>query len=116
MRFVVSILLNGLLVYLAAKLLPGVAVEGYLAAIIAGCVLGLVNFFVKPLITLITLPITLLTLGIFMLFINGAMVLLADSLVGGFTVDGWLWAIIFSLLLTFMNTLLGRYTFTRKQE
>ncbi|MCI4669517.1 MAG: phage holin family protein [Bacteroidia bacterium] len=116
MRLVISILLNGLMVFLASKLLSGVTVDGYMAAVIAGCVLGLVNFFVKPVITLITLPLTVITLGIFMLFVNGAMVLLADYLVGGFDVDGWGWAILFSLVLTLMNTLLSRYTISKKEK
>ena len=96
-------MINGLLVYLAAWLLPGVSVTGYGIAIIAGLLLGLVNFFIKPILTILTLPITILTLGLFLLIINAAMVLLVDWLVTGFEVSGWGWAILFSIILALLN-------------
>lgn len=108
MRILISLLLNGLLVFAISALLPGVAVDGFLIAIVTGLVLGLINFFVRPIITFLTLPITFLTLGLFLLVINGAMVLLVDYLVPGFEVDGLGWAIVFSLLLLFLNLILGR--------
>lgn len=103
MRFIAVILINGLLVYLAAWLLPGVSVTGYGIAIITGLLLGLVNFFIKPVLTILTLPITILTLGLFLLIINAAMVLLVDWLVTGFEVQGWGWAILFTIILALMN-------------
>lgn len=103
MRFIAVILINGLLVYLAAWLLPGVSVTGYGIAIITGLLLGLVNFFIKPVLTILTLPITILTLGLFLLIINAAMVLLVDWLVAGFEVRGWGWAILFTIILALMN-------------
>lgn len=103
MRFIAVILINGLLVYLAAWLLPGVSVTGYGIAIITGLLLGLVNFFIKPILTILTLPITILTLGLFLLIINAAMVLLVDWLVAGFEVQGWGWAILFTIILALMN-------------
>lgn len=107
MRLLLGILLNGLLVYFAAWLLPGVAVEGFGIAILAGIALAIVNFFIKPILTLLTLPITILTLGLFLLIINGAMVLLVDWLITGFEVQGWLWAIFFSIILALLNLLVG---------
>ena len=107
MRFLLSILLNGLFVLISAKLLSGVAVDGYVTAIIVGVVLGLVNAFIKPVLTILTLPITVVTLGLFLLVINGLMVLAVDALIPGFAVDGLLWAIGFSLLLTVLNGVLG---------
>jgi putative membrane protein len=109
MRFLVSILLNGLLIFLIAQLLPGVSIEGYGVAVMAGLVLGIINFLVKPVIILLTLPVTILTLGLFLLVINGAMVLLADALIPGFEVHGLGWAILFSILLTLLNSVLGNY-------
>ncbi len=103
MRFIAIVLINGLLVYLAAWLLPSVSVTGYGIAIITGILLGLVNFFIKPILTILTLPITILTLGLFLLFINAAMVLLVDWLITGFEVRGWLSAILFSIILALMN-------------
>ena len=114
MRLLISLLLNGLIVFLAAYLTPNVAVDGYLSAIIVGAVLGLVNAIIRPILTLLTLPITFLTLGLFLLVINGAMVLLVDALLPGFSVAGLLWAIIFSLVLTVFNALFGMSA--RKEE
>ncbi len=108
MKLLLSLLLNALLVYVAAQLLDGVSVDGYGVAIVAAIVLGLVNFFIRPVLKLLALPITLLTLGLFLLVINGAMVLLADHFVAGFNVDGILWAILFSILLSVMNFFVGK--------
>ncbi len=109
MRLLISILLNGLLVYFASWLLSGVYVDGFFIAIVTGVALGLINLFIKPIITLLTLPITIITLGLFLFVINGAMVLLVDRLIVGFSVNGWTWAIIFSVVLAFLNLLVGNY-------
>lgn len=105
MRFLISMLINGLLVFIAAKFLSGVAVDGYITAVIVGAVLGLVNMVIKPVITFLTLPLSIITLGLFMLVINGLMVLLVDSMIHGFAVDGIWWAIGFSVLLSILNML-----------
>ena len=107
MGFLVSLLINGLLVYLIAELLPGVAVSSFFTAVIAALLLGIVNFFIRPILTILTLPITILTLGIFLLVINGIMVLLVDALLSGFIVDGLVSAILFAILLAFFNYLTG---------
>lgn len=109
MRLLISLLINGLLVYLCARLLSGVSIDGYLDAVIVALLLGMVNFFVKPVLTILTLPITILTLGLFLLVINGAMVLLVDWMLDGFYVDGWAWAIAFALVMAFFNLFVGRY-------
>ena len=108
MKLVLSLLLNGLLIYVAAELLEGVQIETFGIAILTAIVLGLVNFFIQPVLKLLALPITVLTLGLFLLVINGAMVLVADYFVAGFEVDGLLWAILFSLLLSVMNFFVGK--------
>jgi putative membrane protein len=109
MRLIFSLLLNGLLVYAAAAILPGVWTGGFLDAIIVALVLGLVNAFIRPLLTLMTLPITVLTLGLFMLVINGAMVLLVDWLLSGFSVRNLGWAVLFSVVLALFNGLLNAW-------
>ncbi len=106
-RLILSVLLNGLFVYFGAWLLPGVAVVDYKSALIAGIVLGLINWLVKPIVSLISLPITFLTLGLFQLIINAAMVLLASEFVAGFQVDSIWWALGFSLLLSILNSVFG---------
>ncbi|MCB0546634.1 MAG: phage holin family protein [Phaeodactylibacter sp.] len=107
MRFLISLLVNGLLVYLAAEILPGVAVAGYMEAILVALLLGFVNFFIRPILTILTLPITIITLGLFLLVLNGAMVLLVDWLLDGFSVDGMFWAIIFTIILAIFNLFTG---------
>lgn len=106
MNFILRLLLTALAVVLLAKLLPGVSVDGYLTAIIVAIVLALLNFIVKPILVLFTLPVTVLTLGLFLLVINAIIIFLADGFVSGFEVDGWLIAIIFSLLLSLVQSIL----------
>lgn len=98
MNFIIKILLSGLAVFLTAYFLPNVSVDGFLTALIVGGVLGLLNTFVKPVIQILTLPITAITLGLFLLVINTLMVMLADYLIGGFQINGFLWAFIFSVI------------------
>ncbi len=116
MRFLVSLLINGLLVYFSAYLLSGVSIDGYLDAVIVALLLGVVNFLIKPILTLLTLPITILTLGLFLLVINGAMVLLVDWMFDGFYVDGWLWAIIFALVMAVFNLFVGQFTVKEERK
>ena len=78
--------------------------------------LGMVNFFVKPVLTLLTLPITILTLGLFLLVINGAMVLLVDWMLDGFYVDGWVWAIVFALVMSFFNLFVGQFSVKEERK
>ncbi len=103
MNFLTSLLVNGLVVFLVANILPGVEITSYLSATIVAVLLSFVNSFIKPIITILTLPITILTLGLFLFIINGSMVLIVDYILGGFFVDGLLWAIIFSIVLAFFN-------------
>jgi putative membrane protein len=106
MRLLLSILINGLAVYLSARLLSGVTVDGYGSALLAGVVLGIINWTVRPILTILTLPLTVITFGLFYLLINGLMVLLADSLVGGFEVASIWWAFLFLLILSILNSIL----------
>jgi len=98
-------LLNGLAVALTAYILPGVSVINYGTAILVALVLAIVNVLVKPVLIILTIPITLLTLGLFLLVINAAIILLVDNLIGGFEVDGFWWALLFSLLLSIFNSI-----------
>ncbi len=106
MRFILKLLLSAVAVVVLAKLLPGVTVASYGTAIIVAIVLALLNFIVKPILVLFTLPVTILTLGLFLLIINAIIIFIADGFVPGFEVDGWLMAIIFSLLLSLFQSLL----------
>lgn len=114
-RFIIYLLVNGFAVWVASEWLSGVAVDSYLTAVITGLVLGLVNAFVRPIITFLTLPVTVMTFGIFLLVIQGGMVLLADWFVDGFHVDSFGWALLFTLLLAVLNFLLGKIAKPRKK-
>ncbi len=106
MKFLIRILLTAVAVVLLAKFLPGITVDGYVTAIIVAVVLALLNLIVKPILVILTLPVTIITLGLFLLVINAVIILLADSFVPGFGVDGFLIALIFSLLLSLLQTIL----------
>jgi putative membrane protein len=96
-------LIATLAVVVTAYLLPGVYVEGVLAAVVAALVLGIVNVFLKPIVVVLTLPINILTLGLFTFVINACLVLLTAMVVPGFGVDGFLWAAMFSLVLSIVH-------------
>ncbi|MCG2460599.1 phage holin family protein [Flavobacteriaceae bacterium F89] len=106
MKLIIRILLSALAVVILAKILPGVDVDSYTTAIIVAVVLSLLNFIVKPILVILTLPVTILTLGLFLLIINAIIILLTDSLVDGFSVGNIWWALLFSLLLSLLQTIL----------
>jgi len=106
MKLILRLLLNALAVVLLSYVLPGVGVDSMFTAIIVAVVLSLLNFIVKPILVIFTLPITILTLGLFLLVINAIIILLAANLIDGFHVTSFWWAIIFSLLLSFLQAIL----------
>ncbi len=116
MNWLIRLLLNGLAVVLASYLLPGVSVDGYGTALIVALVLAIVNLLVKPILILLTIPITILTLGLFLLVINAAIILFVDNLVTGFVVDGFWWALIFSLILSVFNSVFSDLAGRRRED
>ncbi|MBT8305382.1 MAG: phage holin family protein [Maribacter sp.] len=106
MKFILRILLSALAVVVLAKILPGVGIDTYTTALIVAVVLSLLNFIVKPILIILTLPVTILTFGLFLLIINAIIILLADSLISGFSVENIWWALLFSLLLSFLQSIL----------
>ena len=103
MRLILLWLLNAVALLAVAYLLPTIHVASFGAAMIAALLLGLVNTVVRPLLLLLTLPVTLLTLGLFIFVINGLMFWLAGSLIEGFAVDGFWPAVLGSLLYSVMS-------------
>jgi putative membrane protein len=103
MRFIVHLLLSGLAVFAAAHLLPGVHVDGYRTALIAAVALAVVNSTLRPILLLLTLPINILTLGLFTFVVIGGCVLLVARLVPGFQVAGFGWALAFAATLWVIN-------------
>lgn len=106
MKFILRILLTALAVVILSYVLPGVAVDSFLKAIIVALVLSLLNFLVKPILIILTLPITIVTLGLFLLVINAIIILLAANFIDGFQVSNIWWAILFSLLLSLLQSIL----------
>jgi putative membrane protein len=102
----VNLIVSTLAVFISAYILPGVKVDGLLTAFIVAIILGAVNMFIKPVLVLLTLPLNILTLGLFTFVINALLILLVSNVVPGFRVDGFLWALIFSLVLSIVSSFL----------
>ncbi len=100
-------LLNAVALLAVAYLLPGIAVASFGSAMIAALVLGLLNTIIKPILVFLTLPITILTLGLFLLVINALVFWFAGSILSGFKVNGFWWAMIGALLYTVISGLLS---------
>jgi putative membrane protein len=98
MKIIIRLILSTIAVLVADQVLSGVSADTWQTGLIVAVVLGLLNTFVRPLIILLTLPVTLVTLGLFILVINAGMVLLAAHFVHGFIVQGFWWALAFSVV------------------
>ena len=106
MKLLVRILLSAVAVLVIANFLPGADVSDYKTAVIVAVILGALNMFVRPILVILTLPVTFLTFGLFLLVINAIIIFMAGSLIDGFSVDGWISAIIFSFLLSLLESFL----------
>jgi putative membrane protein len=107
MRFLLRLLLNGLAIMVAAWFVPGVRLAGVVPAIVAGIILGFVNALVRPVLLLLTLPFTLLTLGLFIFIVNAVCFALTAALVPGFDLSGFLAAFFGALVVTMVSWLLN---------
>lgn len=107
MTFLVKILLGGISVIIAEFLLPGVHLDAVSTGFILAAVIILINLSLKPLFIVLTLPITVVTFGLFLLVINAGVILACDWLIPGFSVDGFWWALLFALVLSVLNSLFG---------
>ncbi|MEB2779246.1 phage holin family protein [Algoriphagus sp. C2-6-M1] len=105
--FLVKILLGGIAVLIAEFFLTGIHIDTIVTGFILAAVIILINITLKPLLIILTLPITVLTLGLFLLVINALMIMLADRIIPGFQVDSFWWAILFAILLSVINSLFG---------
>lgn len=106
MNLIIRLLINALIILGLAWALPGIAVESYWTALIVALILGLLNIFVKPILIIFTIPITILTLGLFLFIINALIIMLAGYMIDGFSVNGFWWALLFSILMTVLNSVL----------
>jgi putative membrane protein len=111
MDFIIKLFLNAIAVVITAYLLPGVHLQNFGYAVLLAAVLSLLNVSLKPILIVLTIPATIFTLGLFLLVINALMILVADWIItDGFNVDGFWWALAFSLILSFINSLFNRLT------
>lgn len=108
MYFLLEWLIGAISIAIAAYLLPGVTVEGIVAALITALVIGLINAFVRPALILLTLPINFFTLGLFTFIVNAGLIMLASAIVPGFAVANFWWALAFSLVLSMITYALGK--------
>jgi putative membrane protein len=107
-KFFTKAILTSVAVLFASYILQGVSVDSTLTAMMVAVVLGLLNSFVKPILIVFTIPITIFTLGLFLLVINILIVKWASDIVTGFKVDGWGSALLFSIIVSFTSSFLER--------
>lgn len=103
MNIIFNWLLSAIAIMISSYVLPGVHVRDFVVALILAVILGVINAILRPILLILTLPINILTLGLFTFVINAFLVMLAASLVKGFNVDSFWWALAFSLVLSLVN-------------
>ena len=107
MKTLIHFLVSALAILITAYILPGAHVDGLVSALVLAVILAAINMFVKPVLLVLTLPITVMTLGLFMFVLNALLIMLAGAIVPGFSVDGFWSALLFSIILVIVNAILG---------
>jgi len=110
MIFLIRWLIYTIAIIISAYLLPGVKVTGFFAALLTALVLGLINAVLRPILLFLTLPLNILTLGLFTFVINASLIMLTSAIVPGFEVDSFWWALLFSLVLSIINFVFSKIT------
>ncbi|MFT5751099.1 MAG: putative membrane protein [Flavobacteriales bacterium] len=106
MKSILKVLLTAVAVVILAKILSGVVVDGFVSAIIVAIVISLLRFIVKPILVILTIPITILTFGLFLFVINALIIMMADYFVDGFAIRSFWIALLFSILLSIFQSIL----------
>jgi len=108
MKFIIQLVIVTLAVLISSYILPGVSIDGnnFLTALVVAAVLSFLNAVVKPIMIILTIPVTIITFGLFLLVINALMILLAAKIVDGFHVEGFWYALLFSFILSLVTSLL----------
>ena len=109
MKIIAKLLLTTLTLLLVAEYVPGITVDGFYTALIAAVILGILNLIVKPILFILTFPITVLTVGLFVLVINASLFWFAASFIDGFSVAGFWPAFLGSLIVTVVSTIGNRF-------
>ena len=106
MNFIIKLIITGAVAFGLTSFLPGIHINSYWTAVVLALVLAILNAIIKPILVIFTLPITILTFGLFLFVINAVIILIAGSFIDGFKVDGFWWALLFSLLLSIISSIL----------
>jgi putative membrane protein len=109
MGILISWIVSAMVVFSIAYIMPGVRVADFTTSLVVALVLGIINAFLKPILLILTLPINLLTLGLFTFILNALLILLVSKIVPGFAVDGFLTALIFGVILSIANTFVYKF-------
>ena len=110
MKLIVRLLLYAVAILITSYLLPGVHVDDFTSAFILAGVLALLNITIKPLLIILTIPFTVITLGLFLIVINALIILLADSIIPGTNIDGFWCAVLFSFIVSILNGIFSGLT------
>lgn len=106
MRIILKLLVSSLAVFFGAYILPGVYLDGFPTAIMVALLMGFLNAFLRPILIILTIPITLITFGLFLMVINAAIILLADYALSGFTINSFFTAVLYSVIVSLITWLL----------
>lgn len=115
-NWIIKVSLAGLAILLATEILGGVHIDDYRLSWIIAVLLSILNAFVRPLLVILTLPVTIFSLGLFLLVINGGIIILIDSILDGFQVDSLGWAIILSILISLFTYILEQLVREKKHR
>jgi putative membrane protein len=108
MRILLNWFVMTIAILISAYILPGITIGSLTAAVVTALVLGLINAIVRPILIVLTLPLSIITFGLFTFILNALLVLLTSSIVPGFHVNGFWWALLFSLLFSIVSSVLHR--------
>lgn len=110
MNIVVRLLITAIATFVASYIIPGVKIDSFTSLIVVSIALGVINAFIKPILVVLTFPLTVITLGIFLLLLNGILILVVGSIVPGFYVESLFSAILFSIIVSIVSSLLSNIT------
>lgn len=116
MKFIISILFTAAVVMVLGHLLPGIHVINYWTAVVIALVLALLNAVLKPILIVLTFPITVITFGLFLFVINAILIIICDKFIGGFIVDSFWWALLFSILVSVATSWFQKEVLSTKDE
>ena len=115
MKFILKILITTVNAFVLANILPGIEIDNIFTAIMVAAILAILDATVKPLLLVLTFPVTILTLGMFLFIINACLILSAEYFIDGFSIDGFWYAVLFSILLSFFNSFVHKRVLPNKK-